>query len=72
MKNVTCENKRMGAMQFDYAGSTLTFPPGLDRAKAAKKGANGNAKTWPLLHSIHGMFRTDTDFVGERFRRIDA
>jgi len=28
MKNVTCENKRMGALQFDYAGSTLTFPPG--------------------------------------------
>ena len=25
---VTCENKRMGALQFDYAGSTLTFPPG--------------------------------------------
>jgi len=25
-----------------------------------------------LLHSIHGMFRTDTDFVGEKFRRIDA
>jgi hypothetical protein len=25
---VTCENKRMGAMQFDYDGSTLTFPPG--------------------------------------------
>lgn len=29
MKNVTCVNKRMGAMQFDYDGATLTFPPGL-------------------------------------------
>ena len=27
----------------------LTYPPGLERAKPAKKG-----RTWPLLHAIHG------------------
>lgn len=41
-------------------------------AKGKKKMQGIVAVMRKLLHAIHGMFRTDTDFVGEKFRVISA
>jgi len=78
MKNVTCENKRMGAMQFDYAGSTLTFPPGLfvtseDIALSAE--ARLNPADFQIVHARHPRVEAeavvaDLDLIGQNDPQI--
>jgi len=80
MKNVTCENKRMGAMQFDYAGSTLTFPPGLfvtseDIALSAE--ARLNPADFQIVHARHPRVEAeavvaDLDLIGQNDPQVNA
>jgi len=79
MKNVTCENKRMGAMQFDYAGSTLTFPPGLfvtseDIALSAE--ARLNPADFQIVHARHPRVEAeavvaDLDLIGQNDPQVN-